>query len=56
VALYRDILGHVLTIEQLTGSPCLQLDGADEEAEFDRLHVQITDRLAVILRSIAPTD
>jgi hypothetical protein len=56
VALYRDILGHVQAIEHLTGSPCRQLNSAYEEAEFDRLHLQITDSLARVLRSIAPDD
>ncbi|WP_152627174.1 hypothetical protein [Streptacidiphilus melanogenes] len=52
VGLYRDIVSHILAIEQLAISPCLVPSGPDEEAEFDHLHVQITTRLTQILDSL----
>ncbi|RAG82433.1 hypothetical protein DN069_27590 [Streptacidiphilus pinicola] len=52
VGLYRDIVSHILAIERLASSPCLVPNGPDEEAEFDRLHVQITTRLTQVLHSL----
>ncbi|WP_160311566.1 hypothetical protein [Streptacidiphilus melanogenes] len=52
VGLYRDIVSHIQAIERLASSPCLVPNGPDEEAEFDHLHVQITNRLTQILDSL----
>ncbi|WP_042374532.1 hypothetical protein [Streptacidiphilus neutrinimicus] len=52
VGLYRDIVSHIHAIERLASSPCLVPNGPGEEAEFDRLHDQITTRLAQVLHSL----